>query len=131
MKKLLAIALILAACGGNNSNPTIETNKNPIIGTPKRLGNIEIAERDFPTKMDWLSAMAACNVLGDGWRLPTQEELKNICGKKSELGGFTGRYYWSSREDDKEFAWSHYFGSNDQLSFYKSNAYSVRAVRSL
>jgi hypothetical protein len=137
MKNLLVIALLLAACGGKNSKPSsettniFETTDHPILGTPKILGTVEVAERDFPGKMNWSTAVAACKDLGSGWRLPTQEELKKICEKKAELGGFTNDYYWSSREDDQSYAWSHYFGSNDQLSFQKNNAYYVRAVRSL
>jgi len=39
------------------------------------ISNFEIAEHDFPNKMNWNEASAACAKLGPGWRLPTYEEM--------------------------------------------------------
>jgi len=44
------------------------------------ISNLEIAEHDFPNKMNWNEAIAACAKLGQGWRLPTYEE-KNVLYK--------------------------------------------------
>lgn len=50
---------------------------------------IEIAEKDFPTKMKWYESKKACADLGEGWRLPTYDELNWIYKHKNTIGGFT------------------------------------------
>jgi antitoxin component YwqK of YwqJK toxin-antitoxin module len=53
-----------------------------IIGSPFNLGDIEVAEYDFPLYVeDYFSIEAlnyTCTKLGEGWRLPTKDELKLI-----------------------------------------------------
>ena len=39
---------------------------------------LQVAERDFETVMDWASAKKACQDLGNGWRLPSMDELFSI-----------------------------------------------------
>ena len=45
-------------------------------------------------------AFKACRAMGDGWRLPTIEELKKIYELKGKIGGFYGDFYWSSMNGD-------------------------------
>jgi len=42
------------------------------------IENIEIKCVDFKNEITWYEANAECDKLGDGWRLPTIEELKLI-----------------------------------------------------
>jgi antitoxin component YwqK of YwqJK toxin-antitoxin module len=53
-----------------------------IIGNPFILGNIEVAEFDFPVYAENQFSLAylnnTCTQLGEGWRLPTKDELKLI-----------------------------------------------------
>ena len=110
MKKLLVIAILLSACSGGNKSkpaatdtaaaPVIKAPENPITGTPKKLGEIEIAEKDFTEPMVWDQAKAACEGLGNGWRLPSKEELSEIYGKKDSIGGFESDVYWTSSDAD-------------------------------
>ncbi len=44
--------------------------KHPITGAI-----LQVADNDFPNVMSWGQAMRACAGLGNGWRLPTKEEL--------------------------------------------------------
>jgi hypothetical protein len=70
-----------------------------IIGTPIKLNNLEIAQHDFKNPMKYDEATYACNQLGDGWRLPTSDELKSIALSIDSIGspGFcAGASYWSS-----------------------------------
>ena len=109
--------------------------KNPITGVI-----LQVAEEDFPDSMDWYDAMAACQNLGNGWRLPTKEELKAMYEQlhKHGKGNFGdsidggGRWYWSSSQGNSNNAWSMYFddGSDDDY-LNKDNDYGVRAVRDL
>jgi hypothetical protein len=73
--------------------------------------------------------MKACADLGDGWRLPTKDELNLLYKNKEKIGGFANNYYWSSTEVDNNYAWFQYFGSGFQKANYKSATNYVRAVR--
>jgi hypothetical protein len=56
--------------------------------------NLEIAQYDFPIKMNWEDANKACKALGDRWRLPTVPELLAMGSK-----GYTpNTMYWSSED---------------------------------
>lgn len=46
-----------------------QTSKE-IIGKPIRIGNLLVAENDFPYTMNWDDAKKSCVELGKGWRLP-------------------------------------------------------------
>lgn len=48
---------------------------NSIIGNSTILNGLEIAQYDFPNQMTMTEALAACKSLGQGWRLPTLDEL--------------------------------------------------------
>ena len=84
-------------------------------------------------KMNWEDAKKACENLGDGWRLPTIEELEKIYEYRDKIGGFEDNSYWSSTETDYGGAWFQNFGSGDQYIYGKdgSDLGYVRAVRAL
>ncbi len=71
-----------------------------IIGKPIIIGNIIIAQNDFPYQMEWNKASAFCSKLGDGWRLPTKDELKEIYLNQQKVGRLNMGYYWSSSESN-------------------------------
>ena len=81
-----------------------------------------------------------CRAKGAAWYLPATEELSAIYNNKAKLnstlsaiGGTqlgTG-YYWSSTEDNTNYAYGVYFSSGNVYSHSKSNSCSVRAVRAL
>ena len=91
MKKLFAILLVtlLTSCGGSSSSepaeateqtavlepPKSNTDYKNIIGKPIKFRNIEVTQYDFPEQMKWENAKKACAALGEGWRLPSQDEL--------------------------------------------------------
>ena len=101
-----------------------------IIGNPIRIGNLEVAQFDFPQKMNWHNAKKACAELGKGWSLPTKIELSLLYKNQDKIGGFTTSYYWSSTETDIDNAWRHNFsfGMSGFIA-YKGNEYFVRAVK--
>jgi hypothetical protein len=92
---------------------------------------LEIAKQDFVEKMTWEGAKKACNDLGDGWRLPTKEELNEMYRNKDKLGAFTLDNYWSSSENTNYYSWSQDFSSGIQNSNSKLNPNLVRAVKAL
>jgi hypothetical protein len=107
-----------------------------VIGDPIRLGNLEIAQHDFGKKMSWKDARNACIALGEGWRLPTREELTFIYGDNygnpRNIGDFAKtEKYWTSTEYAGTDAWYLYFGGKTVYDGFsvKSNTYSVRAIK--
>ena len=146
MKNLLylGIILMLASCGSNES--TVNVNGREV--STVKIGNLEVMTEDLGEEgditrlseegvefnepmrlMDWYEAMKACADLGDGWRLPTKDELNVLYENKDKIGGFAGSKYWSSTEHDNDYAWAQNFIKGGQYSKYKNNDSSVRAVR--
>jgi hypothetical protein len=96
------------------------------------IGNLEVADIVFPEKMYWKEAKKACTSLGEGWRLPTKDELNFLFENKDEIGGFTENYYWSSTETKGVYsAWIQLFDDFGVQfnSYVKGFKYNVRAVR--
>ena len=133
MKKLLIIPMLFACYLSIG-----QTDSASIIGKSFRLGNLVVAQKDFPKQMLWEDAKKACEALGNGWRLPTKDEQK-ILYKNRENVGFTPikangdgwGAYWSSTGDDSIYKWMTDIGNGIQRFYYKGSSYWVRAVRSL
>jgi hypothetical protein len=108
----------------NNTTPSRNNN----IGATVKIGNLEVMTKDLGI-MEWATASKACADLGDGWRLPTKEELNTLYQNRYVIGGFTKNYYWSSSEYVNSSAWTQGFISGYQPNLDKGNPNSVRAVR--
>ena len=107
-------------------------NSNDIIGTPIKIGNLEVAQNDFVEKMPWEEAKSACLNLGDGWRLPTIEEAKILFKHRNKIGGFQKYSYWTSTELASNFIWNQGFTSGkSDYNFNKNGPLCVRAVRTI
>ena len=87
MKKAI-LFLILFIC-------TLNLFSQTIIGKPIKIGILVVAQHDFPNRMTGEDAKAACAKLGEGWRLPTKDELNLLYQNKDKIGGFAYDYYWS------------------------------------
>jgi hypothetical protein len=102
---------------------------------------LEIAQFDFPSLLDWSDAKKLCANLGDGWRLPTKDELIVMYQNKNKIEGFADdHYYWSLSKDDgnyemkdlaDESAYSVNMYSGSPLIKGKCYVLYVRAIRSL
>ena len=75
-----------------------------IIGEPFEIGDLEVAEFDFPMEMTLKKAKESCSKLGQGWRLPTGKELEFMLEdnktKLSELHFKKDKFYWSGTEKE-------------------------------
>ena len=80
-------------------------------------------------KHSWGDAKKVCEDLGDGWKLPTKEELHVMWLNRASIGGFADAYYWSSSEYLSNYAWGQDFYNGYQNFNYKNNTYYVRPVR--
>jgi len=91
--------------------------------------HIEVANFDALEPMAWDEAMKWANGLGDGWRLPTNDELYLMYIARVRIGGFASAYYWSSSDLNYSNAWYMGFASGDQNYHSKYFNARVRAVR--
>lgn len=77
------------------NNETSSEKKSPVI-----IGDLEIAAEDFPEKTGWGEAKQECQKMGDGWRLPTIDELFTIYDNREKIGGFDEYAgYWSVKKE--------------------------------
>lgn len=82
--------------------------------------------------MSWDDAKKACQSLGNGWRLPTKEELNTLYRNRSMIGNFGTYYYWSATEKSNSDVWFQSFTdgamTGRQLSYPKKGPMRFRAV---
>lgn len=67
-------------------NAQVPTN---IVGVPIKLKTIEITQYEYPKPMSYEEAKAACKKLGNGWRLPSDDELNEILWYNEKVKKFT------------------------------------------
>lgn len=113
----------------------VEYNLTPIEKQPKPIIleqtlKFEVYPEDLG-KYTWNYAKIVCAELGDGWRLPTREELSLMYLNKNEIGGFAAAYYWSSSEGSNTTAWDQLFSNGLQDYNSEDSTNYVRAVRDL
>mgnify|MGYP003785406487 CR=1 FL=1 len=126
---LLAIVALLGACG-SDSTDTIGNSTVTIGNSTVTIGNLEVMTKNLGL-MNWEDAKKACADLGDGWRLPTKDELNILYHNKDKIGGFTLVNYWSSKVGDLSTSWIQNFDKGSQVGNLNSDTNSVRAVRSI
>ncbi len=88
------------------------------------------------TECDWWAAKRWCSQLGNGWKLPTENELHAIYNKLNIINstivanGYPtmGGDYWSCEEKNSESAWYVYMGNGTTYSCTKHLNSYVRAV---
>jgi hypothetical protein len=124
-----------------NNSASSNTYSSSIIGNTIKIGNLEVAQNNFPEYMTWNDAKNACAYLGNGWRLPTKDELWNMYLNKEKIGNCSNNYYWSSTEysgsEYRDYVYGTYnyafavnFKTNILYDTNKSGKLCVRAVRS-
>ena len=106
----------------------IEKQPKPII--LEQTLKFEVYPEDLG-EHNWKDAKKVCEDLGDGWRLPTREELHLMWLNKDSIGGFAAAYYWSSSEYNNNFVWNQNFYNGNQNLTNKYYTFYVRAVRAL
>ena len=105
---------------------------NGLILTSDNGEQIEVYPKNLDGAYSWNDAIAACEALGDGWHLPTKEELNLLFSNKEKIDGFKEGDYWSCSECSAASAWGQYWGSGypgGQGYIDKTSAAYVRAVR--
>jgi hypothetical protein len=113
MKQGLFILLVLISFQGFSQNLKIS-----------KCYNLEVMETDLG-KMNYDEAKKACAELGDGWRLPTIDELGFLYYRLNAQFN-SEESYWSSTNWTR---WDFYIGVPEVS--LSDEIYSVRAVREL
>jgi hypothetical protein len=129
-KQIIPIAFLFAAILtlGSFSSANAQANiTGKVVPIPIQY-TLQIAQHDFPNQMSLADAKKACEGLGDGWRLPTKDELNSMYINKNEISGFSASAYWSSSEIGP-FGWIQYFNYGGRIQEPKANRCYVRAVR--
>jgi len=113
----------------------VEYNLTPIEKQSKTIIleqhlKFEVYPKDLG-QHNWKDAKKICAVMGYGWRLPTREELHLMWLNRESIGGFAAANYWSSSENDSNYAWRQSFNFGFQNYLYKYVSNYVRAVRAL
>ena len=87
-------------------------------------------------KMSWNEALAYAKTLGNGWRLPTIQELLSLIdfsenNPACKINGTYSSYYWSSTiyANDMDDAWHVDFYDGDMGYSCKGNSYYVRCIK--
>jgi hypothetical protein len=96
--------------------------------------NAEENCRRYGRLYTWESAQRACRSLGNGWRLPTNEEWRDLAMHYGGLREDAHGFYWTASESGADHGWLYNFGKNGQsLNRHKDGeklgAFSVRCVR--
>jgi len=105
-----------------------------IIGKPIKIGNLLVAQYDFPKLMNWDNSIKACAALGKGWRLPNKDELNILYQNKAKIGIFSyiNYYYWSSTKARVlNYILVQNFSDSEPIMHNMGSTNFVRAVRSL
>lgn len=97
------------------------------ITIPKQ--EFEVYPEDLKGKFNHEGATEACEALGDGWRLPTREELTDMYKYKEDLE--LKDFYWSSTEYNSAYALFFGFNNGNEGHSSKHTTLSVRAVRTI
>lgn len=107
--------------------------KSPDVGTSLILKDcsLEVKKADEKGSYKWKDASTLCESYGEGWRLPTKEELNCIYVNKDEVGGFLRDWYWSSDRVGQFNIWVQSFSNGKQFGYSNSNSAKVRCVRSI
>jgi len=102
-------------------------------------GDNTITSNDYPTgdRATWEQALAYCEGLGNGWRLPNIRELKSLADKTTYSPAIDSHfqcesnYYWSATTNANfaDYAWFVYFYYGNDSYLNKTSHYYVRCVR--
>lgn len=126
----LFVFSLLVSCAETKEGTRAEAKESIASIKIQEIG-LEVMTKDLGER-NWGDAKIACENFGDGWRLPTNEELSLMYINKDKIGGFTKNYYWSSTEYENYHAWV--FSFNDGIvfgNFNKDFSFYVRAVRAI
>ncbi len=123
-----------------NANYTVYGESISFIATSDRpyvvIDALAVQKTDISSGTTWSQAGSLCDHSQVGgysdWRLPSLGELSVLYTNRSMIGGFYNDVYWSDTSYYSNTAWTIDFSTGVQNNtYYKTNSFRVRCVRSL
>jgi len=102
---------------------------NKIIGKPIKIGDLEVAQYDFPERMKWRNVYGELSKLGKDWRIPTMNELKILFQNKDKIKGFSSDGYWSSTTSGSYSIFGVNFNNGSWGDYDMYSILGLRAIR--
>jgi hypothetical protein len=121
-------------CNSTDLPNVPNANSNPPVGLGAEIGDGFNNTNDILTDCPTAPAAFAARSLGAEWFLPSAKELNQMYINKTTLEGVSGftafsSVYWSSTENDANYALLQYFSLGNQYRLNKISTHAVRAVR--
>ena len=128
MKYIIIIFLLI---------PLYGLSQKDFIGKPIRFNYVEVAQNDYPKELTYDEAIKITKSVGNGWRLPTKEELLKMYEKREFIKGFEwGAHYLSDEVYGKNLVYEVEFADgklNKGWRYFNGNEihYNVRLIRTI
>lgn len=128
MKKITIIFLFI---------PLFVLSQKDFIGKPIRFAFVEVAQNDYPKELTYDEAIEITKSVGNGWRLPTKEELLKMYEKRDFIKGFEwGAYYLTDEVYGKNLVYAVEFADgklDKSWRYFNGNEirYNVRLIRTI
>lgn len=114
--------------GPNGTGDVVQIGSVYVASKQEGFGCANNSVLKWQPAMDWADDMTWLEK--DDWRLPTIEELQEICENQGSLSSFTSGSKWSSTEYEASSAWWLYFSDCVPLPWCGKNSLGgVRSVR--
>ena len=127
---LLSIVIMLIHFTAKGSITVGQSYEGGIIFSVDSSGEHGLMADDHDLgKMQWDDAMHACENKGNGWHLPTKDELNELYNHKDKVSNLTDGNYWSSTKDYSYYRWYQNFSIGNQGNAGCGDSFCVRAVR--
>ena len=117
--------------------PLFGLSQKDFIGKPIRFTYVEVAQNDYPKELTYNEAIKITKSVGNGWRLPTKEELLKMYEKKDFIKGFEwGAYYLTDEVYGKNLVYAVEFADGKLDKWWKflngsEIHYNVRLIRTI
>jgi hypothetical protein len=112
----------------------IEYELKQVAATPEKtfVEEVKFPKMEIhiaPIEMTWEKAMDYAADLGDGWDLPTKEELQAFAPQLKKMGVEGALWSGSTVSTNADFAWIVYLGYGFTDTYFKDDSLGVVCVR--
>jgi hypothetical protein len=98
----------------------------------KKTGkNFEVYNQDLDNRYSWENAKIEIKKLGEGWRIPTIDELETIYDNswQIDVNPLEREWYWSSSGNGSSTSFCFDFNDGERKAYYKEGKGLIRPVR--
>ena len=95
MKYSFLIIFFSLHLGCTSTPPKDNSDYKRIVGRTVKIHNLEVAQFDFPYKLNSVEATKSAENLGIGWRVPTYSDFDLLIRYNDKIGNFVDDCYWT------------------------------------